>query len=1356
MTRSLRLSLARPFAVGVIALLSLAALVTASRFTLPAADHYRERVASTLSERLGYQVRIGSLSLGLTGWTPRLTLNQVALEDPEAGSEVLSLRALVLDLDLAASIHRGSPQVRALTLVGARLALHRLSDGRIRIRGLEALQPEDPRPLERFLHQGRLILIDSEIGLIGVGSVKAPPRLIEVQLRLVNEGPVHRLDLQARPRFEDSDDRDLVPEDASRVGSGVGAAGGLDDARMRLLAELLGDGLDPTTWGGRIYLALSGADVLARWPPRGPDPVPVRAQALALEAWLRLSAGRLEEALGRLTLDGLHLPAPGPQAPEIRTDRLRALARLAPTTDGWRLGVRDLSLSMQGAELSGLGLDLRLSHQGRLERLDALTDRLDLALVGSLARSFLGRSPAIVEVLRSLDPRGRLSGIALALERPLNRLPTWRLAAQGEGIGVTRAGRIPGIERLSLGLGADQDGGELRLGPGGLRLDLAPWLDRPLHFDRFSGSLGWTRGLAGALHLAGRDLTLENPDLRGRIRFRLDLPPLGGTDAGSGPFLDLRARLEDDAGAWVRAHLPVGALKPGLVQWLGRAPVGGRIPQGDLILRGPLRHFPFREHQGRFELLLKVEDLGLRFQRDWPPIEGASGFLRLINQGMEAELESARILDSAIHSGRASIQDLWTPPRLDVHGQFEGPLSDGLRVLGETPLAARLGPLARALEVAGTARLTLDLDLPLVKGGPVGLDGRLSWPGPAQVALKGTPLTLTDLAGELRFTNRTLAAESIEARLWGQPLTLAIVTRESAIPGDSVTEFLARSRLSLRDLAGHLPSPVRSLARGELAWDLGVELPTLAPRLGETPLRWRLASDLRGVTLDLPPPLGKSADQPRSLELEGALLPGRSLSVHGGLGVLGLDLHLDLAATPVRLARGRLRLDTKVPVAGESVSIPEGLRVEGNLSQLDLSRWGAWWTRVRTGWNGQVDWGDRAPITVPDPVTLDLSIARLGLGSMALTDVRVRSETRGAVRTLELDSQELSGELDLPTPGSGLPLGLHLARLDLASLIPPEDSKASSQLPGSPVDLSLVPLADLRVEDLRWADEGLGRLALDLRPESSALRVPRIEFQGPGGTRMHGDATWLDGSEGGRTRLALNLTSADLGPLVRALGYKAAFSAAPLESSIRLEWQGGPGAFALARSSGTMDLKVGPGRLLELEPGVGRVLGILNLGALGRRLSLDFRDLYEQGFSFEEIRGDIRVADGQAQLRRFEIDGPSSTIRVTGLTDLRTRTFDQTVTVEPRIGSSVALVSALAGGPVVGAAVYLADKVSGGSIDKLGSYRYRVSGPWMDPELTPLGWDPFARQGEPGTLGAARPAIPSQPAVRPAGSHFLD
>jgi uncharacterized protein YhdP len=431
---------------------------------------------------------------------------------------------------------------------------------------------------------------------------------------------------------------------------------------------------------------------------------------------------------------------------------------------------------------------------------------------------------------------------------------------------------------------------------------------------------------------------------------------------------------------------------------------------------------------------------------------------------------------------------------------------------------------------------------------------------------------------------------------------------------------------------------------------------------------------------------------------------------------------------------------------------PEGLRVEGSLGELDLRAWGDWWARLQRGAGEGGPRADPGRSLRPGSFDLDLAIGRLDLGAASLTDARLRTAPRPLGWTVDVESRELKGALSLPVPGSDSPAELRLERLDLASLLPPGDSGGPSSQ-GAPGERPLrLPAADLRVEDLRWDGKSLGRLSLDLRPEPSGLALRRIELDGPGDTRVAGDADWIDGPEGGRARLSLDLRSGDTGPLMRALEYRSVLSEAPLESRIRLDWPGGLGSFALARSTGTVDLEVGAGRLLEVEPGVGRVLGILNLGALSRRLALDFTDVYQQGFSFERIRGEIFVSGGRAELRRFEIEGPASAIRVSGFTDLRSRTFDQTVTVEPRIGSSVALASALAGGPVVGAAVYLADKVTGGTIDKLGAYRYRVTGPWADPELIRLGWDPFPGQSAPapsnGETGRSGPAPPE--------NHFLD
>ena len=1367
--------LSRLLWLGLFGLILIAALMTALRLALPLTDHYRTEVVQALSERLGYPLRVETLTLRLAGWTPRVVLGGAVIACPETGNDLLRLHALELDLDAIATLRSHKPQIRALTMVGARLVIRRAADGRLGLIGLGALQTDDPTMLALFLQQGRLNLTDSEVLIIDDGLGGAVFRLAEVRLRLHNAGQMHQLELLARP-------------------PGAPAA----TARLRLLADLRGDSEDLTHWTGAIYLQAQDADLgaLLPWTPLDPDLL--RGEGLALESWNQLRAGALVESTSRIAARTLTLgvpsppdsrvsaarptaasvpddaaarpPDPAPSPVPVSVERLTGLIRVTAEPEGWRLAVADLGLAVDGAEITDVDLDLRLSAGGSPRSLDLAAAAFDLQAAQRLFLAVADQVPltsgSATDLIHALRPRGRIDQLAARVAFPSRGPPSWHAAVLARGVGIDRHGRIPGVDGLNARLRADQDGGEGQLDSTALDLDLRPLFDPSLHLDHVSGTLKWTPGPGGALQLQGLDLEMENADLAGRGRFVLDLPaPRVDADGATSPFLDLRATLYDADGSQVRRYLPVGVMKPKLIQWLTGALVAGRVSQADVLLRGPLTRYPFRGQEGRFELLLNYSDLVLDYQVGWPRIEAATGGLHFLNQGLEIWMDAGRIYDTSLTQGRAAIPDLWDLHWMPIHGEGSGPFADGLRILAETPLANHLGPLARVLEVQGRSRLVLDLDLPLFAGGTMGVAGSLSWPEPAGVALKGTPLALTGLGGDLGFTINSLTAESIRGQLWGRPATLAISTKGADDPLTASTQITARSRQPVTELAARLPSNAWRLAAGELALDLSLDLRNADLKDPHLPLNLRLQSDLRGLALDLPPPLGKGADRARPLELTGALVPGRSLTMIGGMDGLGLDLALDLAAPGTRLQQGRVTLGTARneprPGAGPEPRQAAGLVIDGVLAELNLPAWTDWWGRVAPRLGAK---GERRADPGLDPLSVDLRIATLDLGGARLTDARVQAAPAADGWDLRIAAQELAGQVLLPTAG---PWDIDLDRLDLKALVPPAQD---SDLPAAPAAPTRhLPAADLQVADLRWGEARLGRLELEVRPAEDGFHCPRLEFDGLGDTRVTGNAHWIDSPTGGRSRLALGLKSADTGPLLRALDFSAALSAAPVDVRLRLDWPGKFAAFALARAAGQIELDVGPGRLLEVDPGVGRVLGFLNLGELGRRLTLDFSDLYEEGFVFESIEGRIAVADGQARLKTFAIDGPASDIRVSGFADLRARTFDQTVTVEPSIGTSVALASGMAGGPVVGAAVYLLDRLSGGALDRLGSYQYRMTGPWAKPEFTRIGWEPFPRgaasgkanagtTAPPGEQGAGvvRPAASPPPSRPAAGSHFLE
>jgi uncharacterized protein YhdP len=164
-------------------------------------------------------------------------------------------------------------------------------------------------------------------------------------------------------------------------------------------------------------------------------------------------------------------------------------------------------------------------------------------------------------------------------------------------------------------------------------------------------------------------------------------------------------------------------------------------------------------------------------------------------------------------------------------------------------------------------------------------------------------------------------------------------------------------------------------------------------------------------------------------------------------------------------------------------------------------------------------------------------------------------------------------------------------------------------------------------------------------------------------------------------------------------------------------WRGGPEAFDPTSMQARISLDARDGRLLELEPGAGRVLGLLGIAQLPRRLTLDFRDFFDKGFAFDHITGDVHLAFGSARTDNLTIQGPAADIHVRGSADLRTQRFDQTVDVLPKSGGLLTAVGALAGGPLGAAVGAVANAVLEKPLQGLGAKTYRVTGPWASPKV---------------------------------------
>jgi len=81
----------------------------------------------------------------------------------------------------------------------------------------------------------------------------------------------------------------------------------------------------------------------------------------------------------------------------------------------------------------------------------------------------------------------------------------------------------------------------------------------------------------------------------------------------------------------------------------------------------------------------------------------------------------------------------------------------------------------------------------------------------------------------------------------------------------------------------------------------------------------------------------------------------------------------------------------------------------------------------------------------------------------------------------------------------------------------------------------------------------------------------------------------------------------------------------------------------------------------------------------------------------------------------FKMAGPAADVRIKGEISIPKETQHLFVNVSPRISDSISL-AALAGGPLVGAVAFLAQKVLKDPLNKIASTDYEIIGTWDTPQ----------------------------------------
>ena len=201
------------------------------------------------------------------------------------------------------------------------------------------------------------------------------------------------------------------------------------------------------------------------------------------------------------------------------------------------------------------------------------------------------------------------------------------------------------------------------------------------------------------------------------------------------------------------------------------------------------------------------------------------------------------------------------------------------------------------------------------------------------------------------------------------------------------------------------------------------------------------------------------------------------------------------------------------------------------------------------------------------------------------------------------------------------------------------------------------------------------------------------------------------------TEMNLRLETDNIQALMDKVGYTGLFGQAEGILSGQLAWVGNPLNFNLEDVYGDVYVDILDGKFIRAEPGLGRLIGLFNLQSLSKRLKLDFGDVLSEGFSFDRVRGDIKLEGGVAQTSNLRVLGTQATVFLEGFIDLGEKKQDLRVLVLPNLNAGLASLGYVLVNPAVGLGSFLAQYILRDPLQKILAFEYKISGNLYTPEV---------------------------------------
>ncbi|MEJ1225950.1 YhdP family protein [Pseudomonas sp. CCNWLW56] len=1240
-------------------LVLLALYVSLGRELAPLVAEYRAEVETRAGDALGMPVHIGSLEGGWSALAPILSAHDVTVGD---GANALHLDQVRAVPDLWGSLLARQVRIAHLELGGLKVSLKEGADGQWALEGLPVKddQPLDPQQLlERMQMISRLSILDSQVTLQPLE--QSPLTLTYVGLSLKTGATRQRLDAR------------LTLPDGQPVALNL---------RTRIRAS------DWKNGQAEAYLSLPQSD-WSKWLPKGLTRQWHFSQIKAGgELWLSWGAGTLQSAAVRLNAP--QLTGAYAERKPVQVRNLALDGYFQRGADGFTATFDSLAMSLGETRWESR---LQLQQSAATEKAEELwhlqADRLDLTPLTPLLHSLAPLPEGVATAIDRLKVTGALRNVLLDY-RPQNAGDRKvSFATNLDTVGFDAYRGAPAARNVSGSLSGDLGGGELRMDSKDFVLHLDPIFAKPWQYLQANARLTWKLDKQSFTLIAPYLKVLgEEGRIAGDFLIRLHL------DHSQEDYMDLRVGLVDGDGRYTAKYLPA-VLSPALDEWLRTAIVKGAVDQGFFQYQGSLNHGA-GDAARSISLFFKVHDAELAFQPGWPSVSKVSGDVFVEDSGVRIYASQGQLLDTQVKDVTVEIPHAASgqPSHLLLDGGFAGGLGDGLKILQTAPIGT--AETFAGWEGEGSLQGNVKLEIPLAKGEQpkILVDFNTD---KARLKLSEPALELTQLKGDLRFdSSKGLSGKNISAQAFDRPVTAQIFAEGRA--GALNTRITASGRVETKKLTDWLGVTQALPVSGVIPYQLQVILDGADSQLS-------VNSNLKGVAVNLPAPFGLAADVGRDtvfrMTLQGA--ERRYWVDYGDVA------NFTYAAPSGKVAEGRGELllgdgDAVLPGA-------KGIRLRGSLPELDVEPW----QELVNKYAGHDPGGSARQLLS----SADLKVGKLTAMGTTLDQVALQLDRKPDAWALRLDSQQAKGNVSLPD-AKAAPIGIKLDYVRLPAADPTVQADENAPDPLASVDPTRIPAMDIAIGQLFQGTDLIGAWSLKVRPTAKGIALSNLDM-GLKGMVLNGSGGW-EGAPGVTSSWYKGrISGKNLADVLKGWGFAPSVTSQEFRLDVDGRWPGSPAWVATKRFSGSLDASLSKGQFVEIEGSAQalRVFGLLNFNSIGRRLRLDFSDLFGKGLSYDRVKGLLVASDGVYVTREpITLTGPSSNLELNGTLDMVGDRVDAKLLVTLPVTNNLPIAALIVGAPAVGGALFLIDKLIGDRVARFASVRYDVKGPWKEPKIT--------------------------------------